>query len=204
MAKTIDAFGQACPMPVILAKKAADAGEIDFTVRVDNETAVQNLKRFAADRGFLIEENNVEGGFLIALKKQAENGQNADKKTETPAGNPSFTGCGTSVFIGKEYVGAGDGALGAQLMKMFLYTLSQGDDVPSSVLFMNGGVKLPTLGEEQVITSIQTLIERGCEVLVCGACLNFYGLQEKLKAGTVSNMYEIVLRMQTAAKVISI
>lgn len=204
MAKTIDAFGQACPLPVILAKKAADAGETEFTVRVDNETAVQNLKRFAADRGFLVEENNVEGGFSIALKKQAENGKSADKKTETPAGNPSFAGCGTSVFIGKEYVGAGDEALGAQLMKMFLYTLSQGDDVPSSVLFMNGGVKLPTLGEEQVITSIQTLIERGCEVLVCGACLNFYGLQEKLKAGTVSNMYEIVLRMQTAAKVISV
>lgn len=204
MAKTIDAFGQACPMPVILAKKAADAGEIDFTVRVDNETAVQNLKRFAADRGFSVEEGNVEGGFSITLKKQAVGGQKTAEKTETPAGSPTFAGCGTSVFIGKEYVGAGDEALGAQLMKMFLYTLSQGDDVPSSVLFMNGGVKLPTLGEEQVITSIQTLIERGCEVLVCGACLNFYGLQEKLKAGTVSNMYEIVLRMQTAAKVISV
>lgn len=204
MAKIIDAFGQACPMPVILAKKAADAGETEFTVHVDNETAVQNLKRYASSSGFSVEEAKLNGGFSLAFQKQAASDNGAVSKTETPAGCPSFAGCGTSVFIGKDHVGEGDEALGTQLMKMFLYTLSQGSDVPASVLFMNGGVKLPTLGEEQVITSIQTLIERGCEVLVCGACLNFYGLQEKLKAGTVSNMYEIVLRMQTAAKVISV
>ncbi|MCE5235352.1 MAG: sulfurtransferase-like selenium metabolism protein YedF [Clostridiaceae bacterium] len=202
MAKLIDAFGKSCPMPVVLAKKAADEGENELTIRVDNDTAVQNLTRFAAEMGFSIEVKAVSGGFEAALKKG-----NAGAQPEVPArvNTPGpQAGCGTSVFIGKEHVGAGDEKLGAQLMKMLLYTLSQGADVPASVLFMNGGVKLPTLGEEQVIESLNTLIERGAEVLVCGACLDFYGLKEQLKAGTVSNMYEIVSRMQSAAKVITV
>lgn len=124
--------------------------------------------------------------------------------TKTPARGSSYNGCSTSVFIGKEYVGEGDVQLGAQLMKMFLYKLSEGSDVPSSVLFMNGGVKLPTLGEKQVIDSLKTLIERGCEVLVCGTCLVFYGLADQVKAGSVSNMYDIVARMENAAKVITV
>ena len=47
MSKFIDAFGKACPMPVVLAKKELDAGEKDLTVAVDNEIAVGNLRRLA-------------------------------------------------------------------------------------------------------------------------------------------------------------
>ena len=33
---------------------------------------------------------------------------------------------------------------------------------------------------------LQTLLDRGVEVLVCGTCLNFYGIADQLAAGTVS------------------
>ena len=68
---------------------------------------------------------------------------------------------------------------------------------------MNDGVKLPTL-DDQVAAHVQTLIGRGVEVLVCGTCLSFYGLTDRLQAGTVSNMFDIVSRMQAAAKVITL
>ncbi|MPN03608.1 hypothetical protein SDC9_150839 [bioreactor metagenome] len=87
---------------------------------------------------------------------------------------------------------------------MFLYTLSQGDVMPASVLFMNGGVKLPAGEEQEVLASIQALQEKGSEVLVCGTCLNYYGIADKLKVGQVSNMYDIVSRMQAADKVLSV
>ena len=51
---------------------------------------------------------------------------------------------------------------------------------------------------------VQTLTDRGVEVLVCGTCLSFYGLTDRLQAGTVSNMFDIVSRMQAAAKVITL
>ena len=42
------------------------------------------------------------------------------------------------------------------------------------------------------------------QVLVCGTCLNFYGLTDQLMVGTVSNMYDILSQMQAAAKVIKV
>ena len=89
-------------------------------------------------------------------------------------------------------------------MKMALYTLAQSDNPPAYVLFMNDGVKLPAGDEQQVIESIQALLDKGTTVLVCGTCLNYYGLSERLKIGTVSNMYDILSAMQRADKVITL
>ena len=58
--------------------------------------------------------------------------------------------------------------------------------------------------EAQVIESIQALVDKGTKVLVCGTCLNYYGLAERLKVGVVSTMYDILGAMQRADKVISL
>ena len=50
----------------------------------------------------------------------------------------------------------------------------------------------------------KALADAGVEILVCGTCLSFYGLTDQLQVGTVSNMYDIVTRMQRAAKVVSL
>ena len=108
------------------------------------------------------------------------------------------------MFVGKDHVGEGDGELGYNLMKMALYTLSESEVPPASLLFMNSGVKLVAGDEAQIIDSVKKLEEGGTEVLVCGTCLDFYGLKDALKVGEVSNMYDILGRMQEAAKVISL
>ena len=89
---------------------------------------------------------------------------------------------------------------------MALYTLSEADEVPSSLLFMNGGVKLIAGdgAEQQCVDNVKTLQEKGTEVLVCGTCLNFFGIGDDLKVGEVSNMYDILERMHEAAKVITL
>ena len=69
---------------------------------------------------------------------------------------------------------------------------------------MNSGVKLVAGDEQQIIDSVNKLIKKGTEVLVCGTCLDFYGLKEQLKVGEVSNMYDILGRMQEAAKTITL
>ena len=58
MSKTIDAKGQNCPIPVIMAKKEIEAGGQSFIVEVDNTTAVRNLEKLASTRGFA---SSVEG-----------------------------------------------------------------------------------------------------------------------------------------------
>ena len=198
MSEIIDARGKACPTPVIMARKAIAAGESAFHVLVDNPTAVENLKRLAANQGFDAAVAERAGEFDLTLTRTGcpacEEAVNAP--LPTPGGD-------WAVFVGRDIIGDGDRELGTNLMRMFFYTLSQGEDKPGAVLFMNAGVKLPTL-DEQVVEHLKALSADGVEILVCGTCLNFYGLTEQLQVGTVSNMYDIVTRMQRAGKVISL
>ena len=198
MSRIIDAKGKACPMPVMMAKEAITAGEREFTVLVDNTTAVGNLQRLAKNQGFDATVTEGEGVYSLAFVK---NGNAPAPAAEAAA--PAACGAGYTVFVGRDIIGSGDRELGTNLMRMFFYTLAQSDDLPRSVLFMNAGVKLPT-EDEQVIEHLKTLVEKGVEVQVCGTCLNFYGLSDKLAVGAVSNMYDIVSQMQAAAKVITV
>lgn len=202
MSHTIDATGKACPIPVVLAKQALEQQGRDLTVLVDNPTAVENLKRLAGSKGLEAAVSQESGVYAVSFSGEIAQVQASAVPAAAPVCGPA--GCGTAVFVGKEVIGSGDDTLGYNLMKMFLYTLSQGDEVPASLLFMNGGVKLPAGTEQQVIDSIRAIQERGTEVLVCGTCLNYYGLTDQLQVGTVSNMYDIVERMQQAAKVITV
>lgn len=197
MSRIIDAKGQACPKPVLMAKEAITAGENAFTVLVDNTTAVGNLQRLAGNQGFDVSVSEADGVYSLAFSRNGE----APVPQAPVAAAPC--GAGYAVFVGRDIIGSGDRELGANLMRMFFYTLAEGDALPESVLFMNDGVKLPTL-DDQVAAHVQTLTDRGVEVLVCGTCLSFYGLTDRLQAGTVSNMFDIVSRMQAAAKVITL
>ena len=198
MPQIVDARGKACPTPVIMARKVMAAGENTFTVLVDNPTAVENLKRLAANQGFDAAVTEGEGEFSLAFTRAGC--QACEEAVSSPLPAP---GADWAVFVGRDIIGDGDRELGANLMRMFFYTLTQSEDKPGAVLFMNAGVKLPTL-DEQIVEHLKALEAAGVEIQVCGTCLNFYGLTDQLKAGTVSNMYDIVSRMQRAAKVLSL
>lgn len=197
MAHYIDATGKACPQPVILARKALNEGQAPLTIAVDNSIAVENLKRLAASRGI---ESSVAGcneRFEITFPQAGS----APVVEEAVACAPSGS---YAVFIGKDHLGDGDQTLGYNLLKMFLYTLSQSENLPASVLFMNSGVKLPAGGEQEVLASLLALIEKDVPILVCGTCLNYYGIADACKVGQVSNMYDILTKMQEATKVITV
>lgn len=211
----INAFGLQCPRPLMLAKQRIDAGEGAFGIQVDNETAVKNVSRLAERTGRPVAVSEVEGGWLLSFGAGAEGSSidaapsrdaapsEAPSEAPAPACAPGV-GCGYAVFVGKDHVGEGEGELGHNLMKMALYTLSECGDAPASLLFMNSGVKLVAGGEDQVVESVRKLVDQGTDVLVCGTCLDFYGLKERLQAGEVSNMYDILERMREAAKVITL
>ena len=86
-------------------------------------------------------------------------------------------------------------------MKGFIYTLSEIEELPKTILFYNEGVKLAIEGAES-LQDLKSLEERGVEILSCGTCLNFYGITEKLRVGSVTNMYTILERQMKATRVI--
>ena len=198
MSKIIDARGKNCPMPVIMAKKEIDNGIKFFVVQVDNRIAVENLTKLANSQGFEVNIKDGNGEFEVKFSNGCEECEEILAKVENkkPLGD-------WSVFVNKSTIGIGDDELGQSLMKMFLYTISESTDYPKSILFMNDGVKVPTLNK-QAIEHLKELEKVGVELLICGACLNFYGLENELSVGKISNMYEIVETMKSASKVITI
>lgn len=202
--ETLDAFGLQCPKPLMMAKARLDEGAEEIAVKVDNETAVKNLSRLAERTGRTYMVDAIDGGWLVSFGKVQEGAASVAQSDTVPASSCSSSGCGYAVFVGKDFVGDGSIELGQSLMKMALYTLAESGDAPVSLLFMNSGVKLVAPGEEQVIESVKKLIEQGTEVLVCGTCLDYFGLKEQLSVGEVSNMYDILGRMREAAKVITL
>ena len=69
------------------------------------------------------------------------------------------------------------------------------------MIFYNGGVYLTCEGSP-VLEDLQKLADAGVEIFSCGTCLNFYGLQDRLKVGQVTNMYAIVEKQQQAVRII--
>jgi hypothetical protein len=63
-------------------------------------------------------------------------------------------------------------------------------------------VKLAIEGSP-VLESLDKLEREGVNLLVCGTCLNYFEVKDKLKRGKVSNMYEITEQMMKAEKVIA-
>lgn len=208
MNKVIDAKGKNCPIPVIMAKKEIDGGNNRFAIEVDNNIAVQNLEKLANSQGFRTEVKEDKKNFKVHFSKNSETAVDEEECLECNEildkieENKDSLGRWV-VFIGKEIIGAGNEELGKSLMKMYFYTISEGEELPKAVLFMNDGVKVPTLNE-QAIEHLKSLENKGVEILVCGACLNFYGLEEKLNVGKVSNMYDITNQMKEASKVITL
>lgn len=192
-------------MPVIMTKKALDAGETEVTVAVDNATARENLLRLAASYSMKAGVSESDGVISVRMtgKPVAPKDANAsegDACSAAAAGGKS-TVC---YFIARDALGSGDDELGRNLMKMALYTLAHDETPPSAIAFMNGGVKLPAGDNGDVIESIKLLVSRGTKVLVCGTCLNFFKLTDNLRAGDVSNMYDILSLLASSGKVISL
>ena len=220
-AQVIDARGLACPQPVVLVKKALDAlsgtgslssalSNILLTVLVDNETALENVVRFATHAGLEAKAEKSAAGvttITISSIQKATSGVVSDSVankaataapiqpvsayvpvpacTEAQASDP-FT-----VFFGSDRIGQGNDELGALLMKGFIYALAEGENKPVRMIFMNSGVNLTVEGSIH-LENLRRLQDEGVEILSCGTCLDFYGLKDKLAVGRVSNMYEIV------------
>ena len=193
MELTIDAKGQECPIPVVRAKKALGTIEEGaVAVLVDNETAVHNLENLGRDlKCAVTSEDAGDGTFRVVLEK-----------TEESAAAALAEAAGTRVVaFGKAVMGEGNDELGAKLMNAFVFSLTQQDVLPDTLLFFNDGVKLTTEGSP-VLDDLKKLAEAGVEILSCGTCLAFHDWTEKLAVGEVTNMYVIAQKQLEAGVVV--
>jgi selenium metabolism protein YedF len=197
--RTVDCRGLNCPEPVLRTKNALAEGPADgLKIVVDNETARENVLRFARSRGKEAEWHKEEDLFYITVKP----GQPDRQETAMPS--PESSSAGKPVLlISTNQLGQGSSELGEMLMRNFIYTLTKRDDLPRAIVFMNSGVKL-TVKESPAIEELDDLQARGVQILVCGTCLDYYELKGVHKAGQVSNMYDIADLLFDAGRVITV
>jgi selenium metabolism protein YedF len=202
MEKILDCKGMACPLPVVNAKKAAEElnpGDV-LTVLVDNEIAVQNLTRFAEHKGCAVSaEKKTDREYAVIM---AISGAAAEvAREEEIACVTDSRRKGMLVVLSGNVMGTGDPKLGTSLMKAFVFALTKQDQLPDTILCYNTGAYL-TCEDSDALEDLKLLESEGVTILTCGTCLDFYGLKEKLAVGGVTNMYDIVERMENAAQII--
>jgi len=191
----IDCRGLACPQPVITTKNALDQlKEGELVVLVDNTVSCNNVERFAQSQGCSVEVEQRGEGFSLLIRK-GKTRQDSEVAQEKEKAKKVV------IYINSHLMGNGDEALGSFLMKSFLKTLVDLDTKPHRLVLVNSGVQLASEGSK-VLDTLIVLSEKGVEILSCGTCLEFYGLNGKLKVGAVSNMVEIIQSMVEADRVI--
>lgn len=225
----LDERGKQCPLPVVEAKKALEAaapGEV-VEVVVDNEIAVQNLRKMADHKGFGFESEQAGDREYVARITRGDEpeearagklsgrghvgsllagGVAAAQQAVDQTAEPEMMECGckktgTVVVLSSNCMGQGDDVLGRLLMKGFVYAIAGQDTLPDTVLMYNSGAFLSCEGSDSV-EDLRGLEAQGVEILTCGTCLNHYGLADQLKVGEVTNMYVIVEKLTQAGLVV--
>lgn len=197
MGELVDARGLACPTPVVMTRDALISGAAEIEVLVDNPTSRDNVCRFASSQGCRLEVAEEAGDFRIMV---ASPGGQTDTRAEEDS---AATDKRTVVVLCEDIMGRGSPELGKILIKAFLNTLAENDPPPWRIVLFNRGVMLAVEGEDTV-EALSNLDKMGVEILVCGTCLDFFGLKEKVAVGVVSNMYDILTTMLTATNSVTI
>ena len=200
-----------CPQPVIQTKRLLETDRPErLTVIVDNEPALENVTRFLASQGYATFFEQEPGLWRITGTPAASP---AGAQVTVPAGvkpaetvataRPAAGEAKTLVMIIAPVFGSGDDELGGRLMKNFLATLPEMGDSLWRIVMLNGGVTLAAAGSP-VIEELKRLEQAGVSILVCGACLEHYGLVHEKAVGQTTNMLDVVTSMQLADKVVRI
>ena len=195
----VDARGLSCPQPVVLAKKALESNK-KVNIIVDNETALENVKRLGTKLGCDVRVQEKSSGiYEIQITHISDFNKEQDFVASCEAGIVSMGPF--VVVISENKMGRGNDELGTVLMKAFLHTIAGQTKKPDVMIFYNTGVKLTVEGSD-VLEDLKHMESEGVQILVCGTCLNYFELKDKLAVGTVSNMYDIVDTMSSAGRML--
>jgi hypothetical protein len=117
------------------------------------------------------------------------------------SGSASFSS--TVILVTREGLGSGEPELQLALTGKYLGLLLAGDLTPRALCFYTEGVHLVCEGSP-VLEALRSLEQRGCRLLVCTTCLDFYGIRDRLSVGTACAMPDILAAQLEAGKVITV
>jgi selenium metabolism protein YedF len=201
--KIVNTKGQQCPAPLIETRKAlrdAEPGET-FEVLTDNKTSFENISRYLTDNkiAFLSMENGGTWSIQITPGEHGDQLKNAEEYCTTEV--PHLSKGDFVIAFTSDKMGEGDEELGRILVINFIKAVKDLDVLPSKMIFYNNGVKLGS-DDSPVAEHLKELQKMGVVLLFCATCTKFYALEDKIKIGILSNMFEIAQAMASAGNII--
>ncbi len=199
--KTIDTKGLKCPQPLIMLKEGLlglVAGET-LRVETDNDTSLKNLVSFLRDQGVEPEVSSsgkVHTLVTVVPEKELE-GTDVAAYCSTDGSDKNYVVC-----IKSELMGSGDPDLGKLLMETFVENLKLQEQLPTHVIMYNGGVKL-AIKQSPVCAALTELEDLGTRIMLCGTCIDHYGLQTDIGVGMISNMVVITETLASTGHVVT-
>ncbi len=109
----------------------------------------------------------------------------------------------TIILMSREGMGAADKPLQHKLIQTYLKLLDESNTLPAAICFYTEGVRLVVEGSP-VLDVLRSIEAKGVHLIICGTCLNYYGLTEKVGAGIVGGMTDIIEAQWRADKVITL
>lgn len=202
--KNVDARGELCPRPLIMTKKALATmkqGEI-LSVLVDNSAARENVERFIKDNGLSVHVQQIGKDYELQIAKTNNELIKTQVEEYCPVVTHKHDRDDHVIAISNNQMGQGPQELTSLLIQGFINTIKEVSPHPRTIVFYTNGVFL-TLDNSPVLASLRELENMGVRILVCGTCLNYFEVKEKLAVGQVSNMYTILEILSHASHVIT-
>ncbi len=197
--KIIDCQGLPCPQPVLRCREIIENEHpVEISVLVDNDPALENVSRYLSLQGYSLRKPEKKGPDWVVSAHKAKR-----VDTEDASAPQDRNVLRTLVLISRDRLGKGDDELGARLMLNFIATLPEMGENLWKVVMVNSGVRL-TIEDSPVLDSLQKIEKDGVSILVCGTCLEFFGLMDRKRTGQTTNMLDIVSGMNMADKVITL
>ena len=187
-------MGKACPQPVVMAKKAlAQAGGGEITVLVDNEIARDNVMKTGEKNGCRVSASpQGKTGFAVTLLPSSEKKSFPSAKKRA---KESIAYLFESDFVGTNR------ELGKVLANGFLNAMAELPERKSAIVLISNGVKL-AIKKSYVLDRLAGLEQEGVDILICGTCLDFFKIRDKVAVGQISNALEIMECLTAADKVV--
>ena len=187
--KIIDCTGDICPVPVIKLKKAlkeATTGD-SLQIIVDNDISLENVKKMLDDQGhfYAVVVNGTSFELEITVNETEQTTHSDDEWV---------------VVLASDSMGS-DEVLGRDLMKAYIFALTQLNGLPKAIAIYNSGAKLVS-EDSPALNDLKVLEENGTRIMTCGICVKHYELENSLGVGEISNMYAIAELLAQAKKVV--
>ena len=199
----IDTSGQQCPAPLIATRRALkETPDGDsFRVITDNQTSFSNISRFLRDNDTKFTSEETNGIWTLTITKGTSGMAFSNPEDYCNTAIPHFTKGNFIIAFTSDRMGEGDSDLGHLLIANFIKAVKDLDKLPAKMVFYNRGVMLG-VENSPVADQLKEIERMGVTLLICATCVKHYSLEEKIKIGIMSNMFEIAQVMANAGNIV--